>query len=73
MRISRPASPAVTEFVTFAAVLALCLGLTVFLGVTAPAQKRAADYLAQGVFCALFAVPTGAAWRSFRRAARGRR
>ena len=73
MRISRRASPAVTELYTFAVVLALCLGLTIYLGVTAPAEKRAVDYLAQAVFCALFAEPTGVAWRSFRRATRGRR
>ena len=61
------------EFVTFVIVLAVCLGLAVYLGVSAPAEKRMSDYLAQGVFSALFALPTGVAWRSFRQAVRGRR
>jgi hypothetical protein len=58
---------------TFIVVLAVCLGLTVYLGVSAPAEKRMADHLAQGVLSALFALPTGVAWRSFRLATRGRR
>ncbi len=62
-----------TELITFVAVLAICLGLTVYLGLSAPAEKRMADYLAQGVFSALSALPTGAAWRSFRRASRARK
>lgn len=70
---SRPSRPVTREFVTFVAVLAACLGLTVFLGLNAPPEKRLTDYVAHGVFSALFAVPTGAAWRSFRRAVRSQR
>jgi hypothetical protein len=68
-----PPRLATKELVTFVAVLIVCLGLTVFLGVSAPAEKRLTDYLAQGVFSALFAVPTGAAWRSLRQAVRSQR
>ena len=67
-RISRPAPK---ELVTFITVLAVCLGLTVYLGVSAPAEKRMIDYLAQAVFSALFAVPAGAAWLSLRQEMRG--
>jgi len=67
-RISRPAPK---ELITFIAVLGVCLGLAVYLGVSAPAEKRIIDYLAQGIFSALFAVPTGAAWLSLRQEARG--
>ena len=62
-----------TELITFIVVLAVCLGLTIYLGVNAPADGRMADRLAQGVFSALFALPTGFAWRAFRQAARSRR
>ena len=65
--------PAPTELITFIVVLAVCLGLTIYLGVNAPADKRMADRLAQGVFSALFALPTGFAWRAFRQAAGGHR
>ena len=61
------------EFVTFILVLTACLGLAVYLGVSAPSGKGMGDYLAQGIFSALFALPTGAAWRSLRQAVRGRR
>jgi hypothetical protein len=61
------------ELVTLVIVLAVCLCLTVYLGVSAPTEKRMGDYLAQGVFSALFALPTGVAWRLFRQAARNRR
>lgn len=67
-RVSRPAPK---ELITFLAVLAVCLGLTVYLGVNGPAEKRMIDYLAQGIFSALFAVPTGAAWLSLRQEMRG--
>ena len=62
-----------TEIITFIVVLAVCLGLTIYLGLNAPAEKRMADHLAQGVFSALFALPTGVAWRAFRQAAGGHR
>jgi hypothetical protein len=58
---------AAKELLTFV-VAAVCLALTVYLGATAPAEKRAADYLAHALFSTLFALPTGAAWRSFREA-----
>jgi len=64
---SRLAPAAKKELITFVGVAAVCLALTIYLGVTAPQQKRMADYLAHGIFSALCAVPTGAAWRSFRR------
>ena len=44
-----------------------------FLGVNAPAEKGLRVYFAHGIFSALFAVPTGAAWRSLRQAVRGQR
>ena len=69
----RPTFSASTELLTFVAVLAVCLSLTVYLGVSAPAEKRMTDYLAQGVFSALFALPMGIAWRSLWRAVGGRR
>ena len=61
------------EFVTFVIVMAVCLGLTIYLGVSAPAEKGMADYLAQGVFSALFALPTGVAWQAHRQAMRGQK
>ncbi len=70
---SHPSRPVSKELVTFIAVLTVCLGLTIFLGVNAPAEKGLRVYLAHGVFSALFAVPTGAAWRSLRQAARSQR
>ena len=70
---SRPSRPVSKELVTFVAVLAVCLGLTVFLGVNAPAEKGLRVYLAHGVFSALFAVPTSFAWRSLRQAIREQR
>ena len=69
-RTSRSAS---TGLITFVAVLAGCLGLTIYLGLSAPAEKGMADYLAQGVFSALFALPTGVAWRAHRQAVRGQK
>ena len=56
---------ATKELITFVAVAAICMALTIYLGITAPVEKRAADYLAHGIFSILFALPTGAAWRSF--------
>ena len=70
---SYPSRQVTKQLVTFVAVLAICLGLTVFLGVNAPAEKGLRVYLAHGVFSALFAVPTGAAWRSLRQAVRSQR
>jgi hypothetical protein len=67
---SRPSRIASKEVVTFVAVLTVCLGLTVFLGVNAPSEKGLRVYLAHGIFSALFAVPTGAAWRSLGQAVR---
>jgi hypothetical protein len=67
---SRHSRPVTKELITFVMVLAVCLGLTVFLGVNAPAEKGLRVYVAHGVFSALFAVPTGAAWRSLRQAVR---
>lgn len=67
-----PSQLAVKELLTFAAVAALCLAITIYVGVTAPADKGVADYLAQGLFSTLCALPTGAAWRSFRRAGKSR-
>jgi hypothetical protein len=58
----------IKELFAFLAVLTVCLILTVYLGVTAPSQKGVTIYVAQGVFSALFALPTGVAWRSLRRA-----
>jgi hypothetical protein len=57
-------------FVTFLAVFSACLALTCYLGLTAPAEKQFSDYLAHGIFSALFALPTGAAWRAFRQTTR---
>ena len=63
---------AAKELITFVAVATACLALAVYLGVTAPAEKRMADYLAHAIFSTLFALPTGAAWRSFRKVCQGR-
>jgi hypothetical protein len=52
---------AAKELIAFVGVAAAYLALTVYLGMTAPAEKSAADYLAQGDFSTLFALPTGAA------------
>jgi hypothetical protein len=68
-----PYRSATKELLTFLSVLAICLGLTIFLGVNAPPDKGPRVYLAHGIFSALFAVPTGAAWRSLRQAVRSRR
>ena len=75
MKRERDRSPrsATKELFTFVAVFTVCLGLAVYLGVNAPAEKRLADYLAHGIFSALFAVPTGVAWRSLRGAVRSKR
>lgn len=56
------------ELLTFALTLFCCLSFCVLLSYSFPAQKRGIDYLAQGVFSALLAVPTGAAWQSLKRA-----
>ena len=65
--------PLVTkELITFVAVATVCLAITIYLGVTAPVEKRLSDYLAHGIFSTLFALPTAAAWRSFRKALRAR-
>lgn len=68
-----PYRSAAKELLTFLSVLGICLGLTIFLGVNAPAEKGLRVYFAHGIFSALFAVPTGAAWRSLRQAVRGQR
>ncbi len=56
------------ELITFLAVTLTCLGLTLHLGLSTPAEKGLARYFVHGVFSALFAVPTGVAWRSWRQA-----
>ena len=70
---SRPSSLVTKEHITFVAVLTVCLSLTIFIGINAPTEKGLKVYLAHGIFSALFAVPTGAAWRSLRHAVRNQR
>jgi hypothetical protein len=59
---------ATKETAAFIAVILVSVALCILISHTGPAQKRAIDYLAQGIFSALFAVPAGAAWRSLRQA-----
>ena len=66
-------TPAATKaLITFITVVAVCLALTIYLGLTAPAEKGVADYFAHGVFSTLCALPAGAAWRAFSKALKGR-
>lgn len=58
----------IKEAATFALVLSFCVSFCFFVNDMMPAQKRAIDYLVQGLFSTLLAVPTGAAWRSLRHA-----
>ena len=53
------------EATTLTATLLLCVFFCLFLSHIIPAQKRVIDFLAQGVFSALLAIPAGVAWRSF--------
>lgn len=61
-------SPVATLILTLIFSLCCCLYLSSLM----PAQKRGIDYLAQGLFSALLAVPSGTAWRSWRKARAGR-
>ncbi|MEJ7617367.1 MAG: hypothetical protein WKF30_10500 [Pyrinomonadaceae bacterium] len=56
------------ESVAFVLTLFFCLTLCVLFNYCLPAQKRGIDYVAQSILSALLAVPTGAAWRSLKRA-----
>lgn len=55
------------EMITFVLTLAFGICVCWLLSSTMPLQKRAIDYLAQGLFSSLLAVPTGVAWRSLRK------
>lgn len=58
----------IKEVVTFAGTIIVCIILCFFLCRNFPAHKRLVDYIAEALFSALFAVPTGAAWRSLHKA-----
>ena len=66
-------SSAGKELITFVAVTLVCLGLTIFLGTAGSEMKGVLHYFAQGVLTTLFALPTGAAWRSLRQALKSRK